>query len=1448
LCLALLILGGFLAYLQTESGRALVASNLSNLLSSEPDMRVTIERIEGFVPFRLEVPRATVHDAAGAWLTLEDLQLVWSPTRLAAGRLHVEQLTASKITLSRVPPGKDDEADEKPFTLPESLPPVTVEHLAVRELSLGEAVAGQAGVFEIKGSLLESDDKPGLTVSLHVLRTDEGPKSRADIEITPRTQPASLAVRIELNEEESGWVASALGLENAGPIAMSLVGDGSPQEWRGVLSGNVAGYGSLRADISAQAAEQEKQLGLSGTYETSPSFPSKNVSTLLGTDSRFQISLRFTPAKSLTVERIDLESKNYALHLAGTLDLASRNLESSWTLAMKDISVLEGFVGSPVAGELSLQGALSGSISKPVGEVTARVSDLRAQQVSARTVETVFRFEPLAASAPAGKGFKLSATGSARELVALEGPPLPERSLQWSFEAKAPGEGNLTISALRIEGEKHLLKLKGEIDASKVSGSLESTLYEKSTGATGSAPGESLHTVAEVEARMSGKTVADGTEGHIEGRLTHMERIPTRFAPLVGPELTFNSTFSLRGKDVLTVSQLDMKSPAFHLKSNGSLDLAKEAIEAKWQLGIPKLEHLSTLLERPVSGSMEAEGALEGTFSALKSTVTLKGSGIGIDGRSLTQVTSTVNAANITEAPEGNFRIDLRQGKQQLTASTDFHLKQEQLNLSKLTLEAPGGKINGEMAVDLAKPLLSGNLEGKFKDVSSLGSFAGERMGGSGEIKATFLHGKQGQDLKLTLKSSGLATDYGKVGSFNLSADLTDILQTPQGKASLKVRELEQAGFALATLDLDASGDKKGMNFDLAAKGKMEERFDVRSRATLSSTKAGYQLQVSTLSGNFEKYPFRLVQPLVAEQSPDGMSLKGLSLAFGKGRIEASASSTSKNVSFTGELEDLPLGLIETFGGPDLRGSAAGRIRLEGNPSKPSGSFELRFAGLRYGENNALKSLQGAQLTADGKIENSRLALDFELIRQAEKPAWGNLSLPLTLSFVPFSFSMDPQGSIDGHIEGRTDLTTITTLFPLEGHKLTGPVSASFDIGGVLSDPQIRGSGGIESSTYENYTYGTVLKDLSASVRAQGERLEIESVRATDGGNGSISASGWVNLEEEGFPLRLEARASEAKLMRRDDLNSSASGELTISGTAQKMEVTGKLKVESAEYILPKRQPTAIARLNVIEINGPSKAVRQTETQPGELAPSKEKPAPLSANLDLGVSFPSRAFVRGRGLNSEWSGDLRITGSASEPSLVGKLSVVRGDYDFLGKPFKLESGFIQFYGGTPIAPVIDITAVTKAKDITARLVISGPASDPKITMESDPPLPQDEVFSRILFNRSLTQLTPIQAVRLANAVRALSGRGDALDFMERAREFLKVEQLELRESDDKAGDFALGVGKYLTEDIYVDVEKGVGNETGKLSVEVELAPHLTLESEAGLNTGKGVGLNWKLDY
>jgi len=311
-------------------------------------------------------------------------------------------------------------------------------------------------------------------------------------------------------------------------------------------------------------------------------------------------------------------------------------------------------------------------------------------------------------------------------------------------------------------------------------------------------------------------------------------------------------------------------------------------------------------------------------------------------------------------------------------------------------------------------------------------------------------------------------------------------------------------------------------------------------------------------------------------------------------------------------------------------------------------------------------------------------------------------------------------------------------------------------------------------------------------------------------------------------------------LIRRDDLSAATEGKITLAGSFNHPVLSGDLTVGPAEFRIPDRLPPEIVELKVQEINLPGRKTHSVPTPP-EKGVSRLR-------LDLTLGSPGRIFLRGRGLDSEWKGRIRIAGDANEPNIKGVLSVVRGTWNLFGKPFSMKQGTLTFQGNIPPSPDFDVTAEHRRKDMTTLIRLQGTPNAPKIRLESDPPVPSDEILSRLLFGRSAANITPIQALMLAQAVNSLSGGKNLLNFMDVTRKLLGVDQFDIKQMDEKEGGTAVSMGKYLREDVYLEMEKGVGTEGGKISVEIELTPNITVETDAGLNTRGGVGVNWKWDY
>src|SRR4030095_6767152 len=103
------------------------------------------------------------------------------------------------------------------------------------------------------------------------------------------------------------------------------------------------------------------------------------------------------------------------------------------------------------------------------------------------------------------------------------------------------------------------------------------------------------------------------------------------------------------------------------------------------------------------------------------------------------------------------------------------------------------------------------------------------------------------------------------------------------------------------------------------------------------------------------------------------------------------------------------------------------------------------------------------------------------------------------------------------------------------------------------------------------------------------------------------------------------------------------------------------------------------------------------------------------------------------------------------PRLTGRADLVRGDYEFAGRNFRLDRGIIRFRGESPPDPLLDIRAEAQVQGLDASILVGGTGLKPEIRFASVPQLPQDELLSRLLFGTSITNLSAPEALQLVSA-------------------------------------------------------------------------------------------------
>jgi translocation and assembly module TamB len=269
----------------------------------------------------------------------------------------------------------------------------------------------------------------------------------------------------------------------------------------------------------------------------------------------------------------------------------------------------------------------------------------------------------------------------------------------------------------------------------------------------------------------------------------------------------------------------------------------------------------------------------------------------------------------------------------------------------------------------------------------------------------------------------------------------------------------------------------------------------------------------------------------------------------------------------------------------------------------------------------------------------------------------------------------------------------------------------------------------------------------------------------------------------------------------------------------------------------------AAATLEEVTHLRPSPRVLQTLARAQVGAPERRAPSGASGfGLDIRISAPSQIFVRGRGLDVELGGELRIQGRTDDVQPVGQFELRRGRLIVLGQRIEFDEGSLTLIGD--LDPQIHFVARTQSQDVTAIVTVEGRASEPEITFSSEPELPQDEVLAHVLFNRATQNLSPFQLAQLAAAAAELAG-GGGNGLLAQVRNATGLDDLDIVTESD--GATALRAGKYLDDNIYLDLQTD-SEGVSRASISLDINDRVTARGSVGSDGNSTIGVFYERDY
>ncbi len=919
------------------------------------------------------------------------------------------------------------------------------------------------------------------------------------------------------------------------------------------------------------------------------------------------------------------------------------------------------------------------------------------------------------------------------------------------------------------------------------------------------------------------------------------------------------------------IDSLAVVAPDLTLTAAGTADRNTQTLSAVIHLAAADLSPLGAIIGQPLSGRARMDGTVEGGMQRPQLDAELSAEGLKAGAAKLDQFRAHIRAAADPEysvRTEAEFRSGSLAGN--LTAQADINADGKGLAIPRLHLAAGGTTVDAVLRTALDTHLTSGWVKAHSPNLSAFSGLLGAPLTGRLELNAN-LAARKGQQLTVDLSARQLSLPVGgqqvTAESIAANARMVDLLGAAAGHGDIAIRQARVGTASIQRLDASAHSRRAGdFAFATSLQGQLKAPVALAAAGEVKIADNAVRLRIASLDGSLGHEPLHLEQPLRIARSGQVFSLANLQITVGSGLVSGSGSLTARTVTARLEVRNFPLAMGEAFaGGKGIGGTLDATAELHGPVEGPAGILSLSGHGLRLPAAGHAP-LPATELAVAMRLRPGRVDITGRVAGPKGEAIDLTGTLPIRFSPHPFGASIPRQEQISLRIRGDGRLEDWVDLLPIGADRISGHYHLDLVVAGTAATPAASGHVTLDHGRYENLTYGTVLDAITVDLQGNRDRITLSRFTADDGHGGKLGIEGaFLAAAPAGPALDATLTLNRFRFVHTDDAVAHGSGQIRVTGAVFQPDVVARLNLDDAQLYLAERLPPSVRTLAVTVID--SKTGEVLSKPP----PPSQQPA-LVAALDVQVNIPGPFFVRGRGLDSQWQGRITVAGTSKSPDIRGSLQLVTGTMNFLGKTLELTRGTITLVGGSKIEPLVDILAQSSSAQISAQVEVTGPAEHPKIKLTSQPPMPQDQILSQLLFGADVTQLTPLEGLQIAQAAADLASGGPGV--IDRIRMKFGLDRLNIGSSQQglpempqtaqtaagpgtasassagaasALGSTMVSAGKYVIPGVFVGVGQGISGDS-QVNVQVEVTRHITVDGTESTQQGTGVGVSWKLDY
>ena len=659
--------------------------------------------------------------------------------------------------------------------------------------------------------------------------------------------------------------------------------------------------------------------------------------------------------------------------------------------------------------------------------------------------------------------------------------------------------------------------------------------------------------------------------------------------------------------------------------------------------------------------------------------------------------------------------------------------------------------------------------------------------------------------------------------SANLNANLAG-WPPLSGSLQLAGSGLRTSGGAFTRINLNAGGAGGQWQFQIASASPQEPKFEAAGTADLAARPL--VLNVARLSWHSETLAVKNKTPFAVRLFP-GWEISPATFQVNGGAVTIAGLARDQELSGRVEVRDLNAGLLAPLGLP-ASGKLNGRLTLTGTPRTPIIDGQIALSG---GKINNLP-IQTLTTTLNYRTEQAQVTGYLEIGPLNSRLIWKG-SVPVKISLLPFAFALGQDG-LDLQLHSEQVNLSLLTSISKEVQAAEGPLDLVAEARGNPHQPRVSGYVRWRAGSLKLLQAGTLYRLAPGEIRLQGDRIVIPGLVIQS--DGSIRLSGEIGLAG-GPQAKARLQADNFLVIDRGGNEVWTNGVIDLKGPLSALVASGHLMVPKAQF-----RPTFFRSAqdpDVILV--PVKPKAQTEAT---AAPAIYR----NLRVDVTLENSGNAWLVDRLGKVEMLAHLKIRKDPGQKlTMGGEVRALKGTLDIENRPFTVKRAVLRMPGVAGKPMTIDGSAVHEMSDITLVLTVNGTMSNPKIRLESLPPLPPADVLSYLVFGAPSATLNKEQYMALgAQQLGVLGGisANKISEILGSTVPFLGGIKVT---SGMLGGRPTVGVGKEIVKDVNVFVGRNLNEERGvyenQVGIQYKINKRLSIESQIGhRNSGADVHL------